>query len=292
MRILITNDDGIGARGIAVLEQIASEVTDDVWIVAPENDNSGASHSLTLAEPLRMRELDTRRYAVKGTPTDCVIMGVRFLLKDKPPNLVLSGVNRGQNLADDVTYSGTVAGAIQGALLGIPSVAMSLVCGPVETEREVRHPPIWETPIEHGAELLRKLLDVGWPEGVVINVELSELRAGRGQGCCRDGAGPARPGALAHRGPHRHARPRLLLGRHRAPARRAAQRHRPLGRAREPDLGDAALPRLHRSEDAQQVRGSLHRWPRRLAARRSGTRMVRLFSSIAILTALADFGAT
>ena len=97
--------------------------------MAPETDQSGASHSLTLAEPLRMRELGKRRYAVKGTPTDCVIMGVRFLLKDKPPDLVLSGVNRGQNLADDVNYSGTVAGAIEGVLLGVPSMALSLAIG-------------------------------------------------------------------------------------------------------------------------------------------------------------------
>src|SRR4029078_8075771 len=120
MRILITNDDGIEAPGLDVLEKIATDLTDDVWVVAPETDNSGASHSLTLSEPLRMRELDKRHYAVKGTPTDCVIMGVRFLLRQQPPDLVLSGVNRGQNLADDITYSGTVAGAIQGALLGIP----------------------------------------------------------------------------------------------------------------------------------------------------------------------------
>jgi 5'-nucleotidase len=102
MRVLITNDDGIEAPGLDVLEHIANQVSKDVWVVAPETDQSGASHSLTLAEPLRMRELGKRRYAVKGTPTDCVIMGVRFLLKDKPPALVLSGVNRGQNLADDV----------------------------------------------------------------------------------------------------------------------------------------------------------------------------------------------
>ena len=125
MRILLTNDDGIEAPGLDVLEKIASDLTDDVWVVAPETDNSGASHSLTLAEPLRMRELGKRHYAIKGTPTDCVIMGVRFLLQDQPPDLVLSGVNRGQNLADDVTYSGTVAGAIQGTLLGVPSIAMS-----------------------------------------------------------------------------------------------------------------------------------------------------------------------
>jgi 5'-nucleotidase len=135
MRILLTNDDGIEAKGLEVLEKIATGLTDEVWMVAPEADNSGASHSLTLAEPLRMRELDEHHYAVKGTPTDCVIMAVRFLLPDEPPDLVISGINRGRNLADDVTYSGTVAGAIQEALPGIPSVAMSLVCGPIETAR-------------------------------------------------------------------------------------------------------------------------------------------------------------
>jgi 5'/3'-nucleotidase SurE len=155
MRILLTNDDGIEAPGLGVLEKIATDLTDDVWVVAPETDNSGASHSLTLAEPLRMRDLGKRHFAVKGTPTDCVIMGVRFLLREQPPDLVLSGVNRGQNLADDVTYSGTVAGAIQGTLLGVPSIAMSLVCGPVETGKEVREPPIWETPMQHGGELVR-----------------------------------------------------------------------------------------------------------------------------------------
>ena len=169
MRILITNDDGIEAPGLDVLEKIATDITDDVWVVAPETDNSGASHSLTLAEPLRMRELGKRRYAVKGTPTDCVIMGVRFLLKDAPPDLVLSGVNRGQNLADDVNYSGTVAGAIEGTLLGVPSIAMSLALGSYDHGM-----PIWETPMHHGADLLRKLLDAGWPEGVVLNVNFPD----------------------------------------------------------------------------------------------------------------------
>ncbi len=169
MRILICNDDGIEAPGLNVLEEITRSLSDDVWIVAPETDSSGASHSLTLAEPLRMRKLDERRYAVKGTPTDCVIMGVRFLLRDAPPDLVISGVNRGQNLADDVTYSGTVAGAIQGALLGIPSIAMSMVCGSIEDEKAPQ-PPRWETAMTHGANVVRKLLAAGWPEGVVINV--------------------------------------------------------------------------------------------------------------------------
>jgi 5'-nucleotidase len=116
-----------------------------------------------------MRELSKRRYAVKGTPTDCVIMGVRFLLKDKPPALVLSGVNRGQNLADDVNYSGTVAGAIEGVLLGVPSIALSLAIGNYETGM-----PFWDTPMRHGGEVVRKLLKAGWPEGVVLNVNFPD----------------------------------------------------------------------------------------------------------------------
>jgi 5'-nucleotidase len=171
MRVLLTNDDGIEAPGLDVLEKIATDLTDDVWIVAPETDNSGASHSLTLAEPLRMRQIGKRRYAVKGTPTDCVIMGVRFLLKDEPPDLVLSGVNRGQNLADDVNYSGTVAGAIEGTLLGVPSIALSLAVANYEFGT-----PIWETPMYHGADLLHRLLEAGWPKGIVLNVNFPDCQ--------------------------------------------------------------------------------------------------------------------
>ncbi|HSD93562.1 MAG TPA: 5'/3'-nucleotidase SurE, partial [Methyloceanibacter sp.] len=183
MRILLTNDDGIEAPGLDVLEKIATDLTDDVWVVAPETDNSGASHSLTLAEPLRMRALSKRRYAVKGTPTDCVIMGVRFLLRDKPPDLVISGVNRGQNLADDITYSGTVAGAIQGCLLGIPSMAMSLVTGPAEADQGTGD-AFWETPMHYGADLVRKLMRAGWPDGVVLNVNFPNCAPDAVKGMC------------------------------------------------------------------------------------------------------------
>jgi 5'-nucleotidase len=183
MRILLTNDDGIEARGLDVLEKIATDLTDDVWVVAPETDNSGASHSLTLAEPLRMRELGKRHYAIKGTPTDCVIMGVRFLLHEKRPDLVISGVNRGQNLADDITYSGTVAGAIQGCLLGIPSVAMSLVTGPAEADQGTGE-PLWETPMHYGADLVRRLTSEGWPDGVVLNVNFPNCTPKAVKGMC------------------------------------------------------------------------------------------------------------
>ena len=122
MRILITNDDGIHAPGLGVLERIAGALSDDVWVVAPELDQSGLSHSLSLNDPLRLREIDARKFALRGTPSDCVIMAVRRLL-DTRPDLILSGVNSGQNVADDGTSSGTIAAAIEGTLLGIPSVA-------------------------------------------------------------------------------------------------------------------------------------------------------------------------
>jgi 5'-nucleotidase len=169
MRILLTNDDGVHAPGLEVLQEIAAQLSDDVWTVGPETDQSGASHSLSLHEPLRLREIAARTYAVKGTPTDCVIMGVRFLLKDKPPDLVLSGVNAGQNMADDVTYSGTIAGAFEGNLLGIPSIALSLAYG-FSRKKEIK----WQTPMALGSDLIRKLLDVGWPDDVVLNINFPD----------------------------------------------------------------------------------------------------------------------
>ena len=126
MRILITNDDGIEAPGLAALRDIAGQLSDDVWTVAPESNHSGAGHSLSLRDPIRMRAIDERTYAVSGTPTDCVIMAVRRVLHDNRPDLILSGVNMGQNLAEDVTYSGTIAAAFEGTLVGIRSIALRL----------------------------------------------------------------------------------------------------------------------------------------------------------------------
>src|SRR5437870_5222354 len=125
MRILVTNDDGINAEGLDVCADIGRALSDDVWVVAPEFDQSGVSHSLSLNDPLRLRAVGERRFAVKGTPTDCVIMGAKHVLKEQRPTLVLSGVNRGRNTGEDVIYSGTVAGAVEGTILGIPSVALS-----------------------------------------------------------------------------------------------------------------------------------------------------------------------
>jgi 5'-nucleotidase len=125
MRILLTNDDGVRAPGLKVLEQIASQLSDDVWIVAPTEEQSGAGHSLTLTVPVRLRKLGEKRFCVTGTPTDAVMMAIAWIMKDDPPDLILSGVNRGANLGEDCTYSGTVSAAMEGALAGIRSIALS-----------------------------------------------------------------------------------------------------------------------------------------------------------------------
>jgi len=169
MRILITNDDGIHAAGLDACEQIAHALSDDVWVVAPEYDQSGVSHSLSLNDPLRLREIGERRFAVKGTPTDCVIMGVRHILNANGADLLLSGVNRGRNAAEDVTYSGTVAGAMEGAVLGIPSFALSQAYATANRER-----PHWETAIQHGPEIIRRVLATGIPRDVLININFPD----------------------------------------------------------------------------------------------------------------------
>ena len=155
MRILLTNDDGIHAAGLKLLELIAGELSDDVTVVAPENDQSGVAHSLSLSDPLRLREIGPRHFALKGTPTDCVIMGVRKIMADHPPDLVLSGVNRGQNVAEDVTYSGTIAGAMEGALLGVPSIALSQAYGGAVGRPQIE----WEATETHAAPVIRTILD-------------------------------------------------------------------------------------------------------------------------------------
>src|SRR5215211_4445730 len=125
MRILLTNDDGINARGLDLLETVARRFSDDIWVVAPTEEQSGAGHSLTLTRPVRLRRHDDRRFSVSGTPTDAVMLALAYIMKDSPPDLILSGINRGANLAEDVTYSGTVSAAMEGALAGVRSIALS-----------------------------------------------------------------------------------------------------------------------------------------------------------------------
>jgi 5'-nucleotidase len=169
MRILLTNDDGISAPGLAALERIAEKLSDDVWVCAPEHEMSGASRALTLAEPVRVRTLGPRRFATTGTPTDCVMLALNELVEGAKPDLVLSGVNRGANLAEDVTMSGTVAGAIEAMALGVPGVALSQMGGyaPEDT---------FFDPAETFAPgILKKLVETGWPADVVMNLNFPEL---------------------------------------------------------------------------------------------------------------------
>jgi 5'-nucleotidase len=169
MRILVTNDDGIHAEGLDVCEKIARELSDDVWIIAPESDQSGVAHSLTLNDPLRLREVGERRFAVRGTPTDCVIMGARHVLNGKMPDLVLSGVNRGRNAGEDVIYSGTVAGAVEGTVIGVPSLALSQAYA----SRSGR-PPYWETGLRYGPDIIRRVMAQGIPRDVLVNVNFPD----------------------------------------------------------------------------------------------------------------------
>lgn len=169
LRILVTNDDGIRAEGLQIAEAIARSLSDDVWVVAPESEQSGASHSLTLTLPLRLRQITERRFSVTGTPTDCVMLATAHLLTDKPADLVISGVNRGINAADDVTYSGTIAGAMEGCTLGIPSIALSQVYK--HNDRSDIH---WDTAAKHGPAVVKKLVEAGWPKDVLMNVNFPD----------------------------------------------------------------------------------------------------------------------
>jgi 5'-nucleotidase len=177
MRILLTNDDGIFAPGLAVLEAIAGRFSDDVWIVAPHEEQSGAGHSLTLTRPVRLREHSARRWSVTGTPTDAVTMALRKILPE-PPDLILSGVNRGANLGDDVTYSGTVSAAIEGALAGIRSIALSQV---YSREGMADRVP-FDTAEAWGSKVLQPLLGVPFAPRTLVNVNFPPVAAAEVRG--------------------------------------------------------------------------------------------------------------
>ena len=169
MRILVTNDDGIHAAGLDALEEIARTLSDDVWVVAPDAERSGAGHSLSLSNPLRYRRIDSHRFEVMGTPTDCVIMAVRKIMPGLP-DLVLSGVNRGQNIADDVTYSGTIAAAMEGTALGLRSIALSQATGMHENGES------FAVARAHGPAVINKLLSLSFGPGVLMNVNFPDCR--------------------------------------------------------------------------------------------------------------------
>ena len=165
MRILLTNDDGIGAPGLAALERIAAQLSDDIWVCAPEYEQSGASRALTLAEPVRVKRLGERRFSTTGTPTDCVMLALGHLVPDTKPDLVLSGVNRGPNLAEDVTMSGTVAGAIEAMAMGVPGVALSQWLADFDQDEGA-----FASAEAHAPGIIKRLVEVGWPSDVVMNL--------------------------------------------------------------------------------------------------------------------------
>lgn len=172
MRILLTNDDGIHAEGLQALERIARALTDDVWICAPETEQSGVGRALSLTAPLRVRRIEPRKFAVAGTPTDCVMLAVQDLM-DGPPDLILSGVNRGQNIGEDVSMSGTVAGAIQGMALGVPAIALSQALRVFHDSERA----LYDTAIEYAPGIIQKLVEMGWPKDVIININFPDAPA-------------------------------------------------------------------------------------------------------------------
>ena len=170
MRILLSNDDGIQAPGLQSLIKIARALSDDVWVVAPETNHSGAGHSLTLRRPLRLREVAHQTYAVDGTPTDSVLVAMQHVLRDKPVDLMLSGVNHGGNLAEDISYSGTVSAAKEAAQFGVRAIAMSQV-------NDFKSPVKWGTAEAHGVKLVERLLAADWASSVLMNVNFPDVSA-------------------------------------------------------------------------------------------------------------------
>lgn len=160
MRILITNDDGINAPGLRTLTAIATEIAGpkgEVWTVAPAFEQSGVGHCISYTHPTMLAQLDDRRFAAEGSPADCVLAGLYEVMKDSPPDLILSGVNRGNNAAENTLYSGTIGAVIEAALQGVPAIAMSQFFGP--DNKDLDDP--FEAALVHGAATVRALLDNG-----------------------------------------------------------------------------------------------------------------------------------
>ena len=204
-RILVTNDDGIHAPGLKVLEKLAKTLSSDVWVVAPETEQSATSHSLTLRRPLRERRLGPKRFSVDGTPTDCVLVAHHRILADKLPDLVLSGINDGGNLAEDVTYSGTVAATMEAALLGIPAIAFS-------QQRQEDGIARWKVAEAFLPDIVRRLAPMTWPRDLLVNVNFPAVApdAVTGIEVCRQGRRDE--GASVTEGADPSGRPFLWIG--------------------------------------------------------------------------------
>lgn len=176
LRILLTNDDGVYARGLEVLDRVARQLSKDIWVAAPEAEQSGAGHSLTLHLPVRVRKAAPRRFAISGTPTDCVLLALHVALpRPHKVDLILSGINRGSNVGDDITYSGTCAAAMEGTILGVPSIALSQLF-------DDRENVPWQTAERFAPALIRRLLKTGWPKGTFININFPNCAPGKVKG--------------------------------------------------------------------------------------------------------------
>lgn len=197
MRILVTNDDGINAPGLAVLEEIARGLSDDVWVCAPSEEQSGAGHSLTLNRPVRLHQHGERRFSVSGTPTDSVMMALRKVM-DSPPDLILSGINRGANLADDITYSGTVSAAVEGAMAGIRSIALSQVTAREDMANTVP----FEAARAWAGKVITPLLEAPNAERTLFNINFPALEVSKVKGI-----------RVARQGFHDYSRGSLVEGR-------------------------------------------------------------------------------
>jgi 5'-nucleotidase len=174
-RILVTNDDGINAPGLRILERVARALSGDVWVVAPETNQSGASHSLTMHRPLRIRKVSRRRFAIDGTPTDCVLLALQTVIKNGAVDLVLSGINHGANLGEDVTYSGTIAAAMEATLFNVPAIALSQSC-------RNGHPVKWATAEQYAPDVISRLLSENWQKDLLMNVNFPDCGAGSVKG--------------------------------------------------------------------------------------------------------------
>jgi len=162
-RILLTNDDGFDAPGLATLADVAASLSDDVWIVAPSRDQSGISHALSLHDPLRIHQHGPKKFAVNGTPGDCVAIAARQILRDAPPSLVLSGINRGANLGVETVFSGTVGAAMTAMLLGLPAFALSQAFNKTD-------PVPWETAAALAPDVIRSLARFDLPQAACLNI--------------------------------------------------------------------------------------------------------------------------
>lgn len=188
-RVLIVNDDGIDGAGIVLLEKIVRRWTDDVWVVAPDQERSGASQTISITHPIRFTQRDERHFAVRGSPTDCALLGINEFCDERKPDILLSGINSGPNLAEDVLYSGTCGAAKEGALLGVPSMALSQI-------RSYEKPPNWETAEHFLPGLIEKALGMDWPPSCFLNVNVPNVPVDQVAGMAITRQGQRPPGGF------------------------------------------------------------------------------------------------